>query len=230
MTRRIVILTTIIVLLAGAGWLASRTTSPPPQPAVALPSSAELAARIAAQINGRAPDPTARLDEPVDSAAIAARLATLTRTVTTAALPSDAELADYLTSHAQRYRQSDYFTFSYQFFSALDYGSMTRANAERQLEALRGGAAASPEQTQSIQQASGNTVDQQLGRGFAGQLAALWALRDEHCWQGPLSGRGGVYLVCLQEYRPGAMPTLDSVRDQLINDWRFEQLSSPAAR
>ncbi len=236
MNRRLALiaLALLVATLAALWWL-NRPTLPVSQPQVALPSSSALEKRIAAQLGAASSDPTAALDDPVDSGAIAARLATLTRTVTTAALPTDRELADYLANRAERYRQSDYFTFEYRFFSALDHGAATRAVAERQLAELRDDTAIDDTATDDnraigVEQSSALAIDQQFGRGFAAELAVLAASREPCGWQGPVSGRGGVYLVCIKEYRAGAMPSLESIRDQLINDWRFEQLSPPAAR
>lgn len=231
MNRRFATLALLLpaITLAALWWL-NRPPVQVTQPQVALPSSSTLEKRIAAQLNDAIEDPTAALDDPVDSSAIAARLATLTRTVTTAALPSDDELADYLASRAERYRQSDYFSFTYRFLSALDHGAATRAVAERQLRELRDGTGEGTSGATSVEERSALTIDQQFGRGFAAELAVLAASRDSSCWQGPISGRGGVYLVCITDYRAGVMPSLESIRDQLVNDWRFEKLSPPTAR
>lgn len=218
-----------IVLLSILLWLLLPDGAPTPQPDIALPSSDALAARIAEQLNGEQFDPSAELDAAVDSELLAARLAALTRTVTTQAVPSDQQLGAYLEQHRDRYRQTDFFSFDYLHFSALEYGAATRDQAQAALAALRAGSGVAG-QVERLQESSQHALDQQFGRGFAAELASLWPQRPPSCWQGPLSGRGGLYLVCLRDYRAGALPSVEALRDQLINDWRFEQLRQQQGR
>lgn len=223
MLKKITVVALLAVLAGGLSVGLMEPSKPVPQPQIALPDSDLLSERIAAQISPGSNDPTAEIEQPIDSAALAARLSMLTRTVTTAREPSPEELQDFLQKNQQRYRQTDYFSFSYLFFSALEYGAQTRAKAAQKLSELANRSERHAVSSSNIDGASQQQVDTQFGRGFASRLAQLWSERQASCWQGPISGRGGAYLVCLREYRQGQLPTIDALRDQLINDWRFEQ-------
>ena len=220
MLKKITVVALLAALVGGLSVGLMEPSKPVPQPQIALPDSDLLAERIAAQISPGSNDPTAEIEQPIDSAALAARLSMLTRTVTTAREPSPEELQEFLQQNQQRYRRTDYFSFDYLFFSALEYGAQTRAKAAEKMSGLDD---LGPENFSVIDNASQHQVDTQFGRGFSLQLAKLWGERQQSCWQGPISGRGGAYLVCLREYRRGQLPSMEALRDQLINDWRFEQ-------
>jgi len=223
MLKKITFIPLLIILIGVLTIWLFAPSIPAPQPQVTLPDSDRLAERIAAQISPGSNDPTAEIEQPIDSAALTARLSTLTRTVTTAREPSLEELQQFLDQNQQRYRQTDYFSFHYLFFSALDYGGQTRATAAAKLAELTAAIEDKTSSAETVERASQHQVDAQFGRGFSAQLAKHWQQCPPSCWQGPVSGRGGAYLVCLRDYRAGQLPSVKALRDQLINDWRFEQ-------
>lgn len=66
-------------------------------------------------------------------------------------------------------------------------------------------------------------LEQAFGPQFKDQLIALIneTPRQLPCWDGPISGTHGVYLVCVKKHLVEPFATLDEVREEVINDWRL---------
>jgi hypothetical protein len=70
-------------------------------------------------------------------------------------------------------------------------------------------------------------IDNTFGFGFAGKLITLINPKTVSlpCWDGPISGHNGVYLICVKSHQPGVLPDLASIKERVINDWRLSLAS-----
>ncbi|MGB1402505.1 MAG: peptidyl-prolyl cis-trans isomerase [Porticoccaceae bacterium] len=162
-------------------------------------------------------------DQIMDPQAMEAKLAGLTKNVTTLRQPSEQELFDYYREHQAEYREFSLFSFRHLFFSSAKYGGSAYQQAEQYLQQLNNGI----EPTNvAVFQAASDQIEATFGRSFADKLLIIATQppsqsRSQSCWTGPIASRLGVHIVCIDNAVVGEIPSLDEVRSQVINDWRF---------
>ena len=69
-----------------------------------------------------------------------------------------------------------------------------------------------------------------FGSGFGKKIEVIIKDLEQEalpCWEGPISGRLGYYVVCIEEVIITAPPPLDQVSEEVINDWRLSNISNP---
>lgn len=167
----------------------------------------------------------ADIDAIVDTSSMEAKLAGLTRNVTTTRQPTEAELTNFYDQHKSEYRESSRFSFTQIIFSRSKHGGQATLMANQALKnySQQG---ATPEGDQSILaeryfSATSTKVDNEFGNNFAQKLFNLVKDGNLPCWAGPVTSNHGVHLVCIENAILGTVPELDEVRSQVINDWRF---------
>ncbi|WP_138472430.1 peptidyl-prolyl cis-trans isomerase [Poseidonocella sp. HB161398] len=62
-------------------------------------------------------------------------------------------------------------------------------------------------------------LDRVFGAGFAAEVARL----APGTWTGPLTSAYGPHLLRLDAFTPGAVPPLDSLREKVLADWRYDE-------
>ncbi len=136
--------------------------------------------------------------------------------------PDEATLREWFTSNATNYKAPTRFTFT-QVFYQNDPGATEHAllNGLKE-EAWRARGDASMHSPTFVQQ-SERQVAVEFGAGFAGHLSSMTAADQ---WQGPLQSVFGWHLVHLDRVDEAAIPSFEAVRQQVLNDYLYEQRSA----
>ncbi len=171
---------------------------------------------------GMAPD----TDQPMDIQAMEAKLAGLTKNVTTLRQPTEQELQQFYQQNQSDYREASKFSFRHILFSRAKHGGQVYLKAQQALAELELGnnpAGDTSDLSQDYSNVGSDKVDVIFGRGFATKLLTqlLASPQKLPCWTDPISSNYGVHLVCFDNVRLGEFPNLDEVRSQIINDWRY---------
>ena len=187
------------------------------------PDTAELQSRINSQLLEATRVNETEIgaaDNSAEASAMDARLAGLTKNVTTQAIPSDQQLEDFYLQNKDNYREPSKLWVWVVGFSTATHGG--RAFEKAQL-ALTG----------KTETPKGDTFDrygailstelaEKYGQAFSTKLLLLAANNESlPCWAGPISSAQGAQLVCVKKIDWGAYTPLEEIRSQLINDWRF---------
>ncbi|MBT4832636.1 MAG: peptidyl-prolyl cis-trans isomerase [Porticoccaceae bacterium] len=159
------------------------------------------------------------IDQIMDPEAMDAKLAGLTKNVTTLRQPTEQELIDFYRQHQADYREFSNFSFRHLLFSSIKYGGSAYQQAEQILSQIRAG----QPPTEAVKyQGTSDQVAEKFGSSFADKLLALTLdSQAEQCWTEPTASKLGVHLVCIDNAVLGKIPSLEEVRSQVINDWRF---------
>jgi len=140
-----------------------------------------------------------------------------------AAEPSEAELAEFLAKHPDRFRIEPRFTLRQVYLSADRRGDALKQDAERLLADLNRPGMEADFQTlgdatllsPELADVPASDVTREFGEEFARQLTQLPAGR----WVGPVFSAFGAHLVRVDERKPGRMPELPEVRAQVAREW-----------
>lgn len=144
--------------------------------------------------------------------------------------PSEAELAAWLASHADSFREELRLSFRQVYLNPEKHGDHLDADAANLLADLR----QQPDQADTtligdsfllpyeFADERQSRVAAQFGSEFADRLAALKLAE----WSGPIRSGYGMHLILLTARTEGRIPTLDEVREQvtreLLNERRLE--------
>lgn len=186
-----------------------------------LPDIGELELRIQdnlfAQEDQATQEMGADIDQIIDEQAMDAKLAGLTKNVTTSRQPTEQELEIFYQQHQAKYREASLFSFSHILFSSSSYGGRAYEAASETLN----NTADVTQYAEQVIRASSEQINWDFGAGFAEKVLSLVAKDAPQCWTNPIASRHGVHLLCISEVVLGKIPELASVRNQVINDWRF---------
>ncbi len=228
-TKITLLLTILLVVLYAAvglnNWLkgSTETDSTLRMDELTNPDTAELQSRINSQLLEATRVNETEIgaaDNSAEASAMDARLAGLTKNVTTQVIPSNQQLEDFYLQNKENYREPSKLWVWVVGFSTAIHGG--RAFEKAQL-ALTG----------KTETPKGDTFDrygailstelaEKYGQGFSAKLLLLAANNDSlPCWAGPISSAQGAQLVCIKKIAWGAYTPLEEIRSQLINDWRF---------
>ena len=239
------LLTALIVISTAAYWLSRATPeldSSPSLDALTNLDSDALQQRINSQLFGEAitepPGIGAQIHSTTDTSAMQAKLAGLTKNVTTQQVPSANELAVFYKLNKQRYRNPSKFWLEVISYTTAKHGGRVFEKAKQELNTGQ-----PPEGDQRDQYAAISTIQlgTVYGQSFIDSLMALEQNLVENlvenlnenlnesetenpalpCWHGPISSPLGAHLVCVDKIIWGDYPPLKEVENQLINDWRF---------
>lgn len=227
----------LVVIYAAIGfthWLSSSSNTEPNlrMDQLTNPDNAELQSRINSKLFGNdiedAPGIGADIDSTVDQSAMDAKLAGLTKNVTTQTIPSDQQLADFYLQNKKNYREPSTLWVWVVGFSTAIHGGQAFEKAQLAIDFL-----GNPSITKAEKTPKGDTFDrygailstelaEKYGQAFSTKLLLLAANNDSlPCWAGPISSAQGAQLVCVKKIDWGAYTPLEEIRSQLINDWRF---------
>ena len=174
-----------------------------------------------AQINDNDPEVSG------NQASMEIKLSALIRASTADIDPTDDQLVQFYYNHSNDYTSDARIEFLYRLFKTADHGGNAANVARKSLESI-----ISPDTTLSgtkkVREEGYNfdfqtQIDNTFGFGFAGKLITLINQKTVSlpCWDGPISGHNGVYLICVKSYQPGVLPDLVSIKERVINDWRL---------
>ena len=231
--RLILLLSIVIALSIAAYWL---TTATPDQDssqgldALTNVDSAVLQQRINNQLFGQAitepPGIGAEIQSTTDRSAMQAKLARLTKNVTTQQVPSANELAVFYKLNRERYRNPSKFWLEVISYTTAKHGGRVFEKAKQGLDTGQ-----TPGGDRRDHHAAISTIELEniYGQSFVDSLMEIEQTRVKSktegaalpCWHGPISSSQGAHLVCIQRVTWGDYPPLEEVENQLINDWRF---------
>lgn len=229
----LVIVLIVVTALSVAFWL-SQNSTPSQKDWDAnrqnLPDIDALEKRIEINLFGEEAPATqgmgADIDQPLDMEAMEAKLAGLTKNVTTLRQPTEQELAEFYQANQADYRQDSKFSFRQILFSRAKQGGQAYQKAQQALMEIAEGQMPLGDSSDLQGQyglRSADKIDREFGNNFSAKLqqAVLDRQPNLPCWTGPITSSQGVHLVCIETAVLGRIPDLDSVRSQVINDWRY---------
>jgi len=170
-------------------------------------------------------------DDPVVRNRLVQKMEFLLQDTSAVAQPSDAEMAAWLATHADRYETPDRLVFRQIYFSPSLRGDRAEGDARAMLAAL-GAAQADPPGDPFMlatdpEPRSRADIAKDFGAGFAAALFALPA----GSWQGPVRSALGIHLVRVDQRLPTRLPQLAEIRDRVHDDIvaeRFQAASDAA--
>jgi hypothetical protein len=192
---------------------------------IKLPDTKQLQQRIDQQLQDRESQLDQQIgvdiDQILDQQAMEAKLSVLTKNVTTTREPSQHELSDFFQQHKEQYRQASQLRFKQLVFAKTKYGGQAVNQAENSLIRTK----TDPEYAKYLKQSietielSSLQLDEIYGQGYSDKLLKL-AQQSLPCWSQPITSIVGAHLLCIEKVRIGTIPTLESVKSQVINHWR----------
>ena len=173
-----------------------------------------------------------QVDEQVAERSLEDRLTHLTRTITTRAEPSAAELDTFYQRHREAYREAAQMSLRQVVYTSAVHGGMAQIAATKALEASRNGRQPMGDNSRlasHYDNLSSLALGDLIGMDASRKIVALARKSTElPCWGGPISSSVGVHLVCIERFSLGAVPDLDDVRPQVVNDWRHAVVAQAA--
>ncbi len=147
----------------------------------------------------------------------------VTDDVVAQAEPDEAELAEFLARHPDRFRVEPRFTFRQVYLNPAKHGENLARDTAQLLAQLNqaggnaGFAALGDSFLLEHQFAAvpASEVAKQFGEDFAAKLAGIAPGQ----WQGPVESGYGVHLVFVSERTEGQLPALADVRDAVRREW-----------
>jgi hypothetical protein len=135
--------------------------------------------------------------------------------------PSEEELQAHLNANADQYRTPAVISFRHVFVSRDRRGEGAKAEAERLLNALRGGADPGALGDPFLQGSAWSRRSQkEIEATFGAAFAAGAFATKEGAWAGPIESSYGAHLVLVSERAEGRAPALSEVRARVRDDWR----------
>jgi hypothetical protein len=168
----------------------------------------------------------ADIERLIDPQAMEAKLAGLTKTVTTSREPSTAELKSYFQDNRENYREASRFAFTQLIFPFTQYGGHATTKAREAKNNLKtkvedfSGLEVIPREANL----TSLELDEIYGQGFGDKLVSLFINNQDAplpCWSEPITSKKGAHIMCFTQVRLGAVPALETIKSQVTNDWRY---------
>ncbi len=138
--------------------------------------------------------------------------------------PTEADLQDWVTAHADRYATPARVTFTHVFVSAQRAGADAGSEAVVLKEKLDGGADPAPLGDPFLRGREFRLHSQaELANIFGAPFADAVMKLPEDTWSDPIRSTFGLHLIRVTEKRPGTEPTLGAVHDRAEREWREEK-------
>jgi hypothetical protein len=163
-------------------------------------------------------------DDPVIRRRVQQKLDVIAEESQARSAPSEADLAEYLGKHAERYARPAVVGFDQVMFDPVRRRANLDADLAGALARLRAGAKPDTVGDSSLLPANSTAIPadrlaRDFGEDFAGYVLAL-PVGD---WSGPVSSGYGVHLVRVNSKTPGRPATLDEVRTAVERDWENDR-------
>ena len=166
-------------------------------------------------------------DDPVIRRRLQQKLEFVTNDVAALAEPTDAQLAEYLKTHADRFRVDCRVTFSQVYLDPNKRGEHLARDANELLNQLRQHGRdvdlSSLGDAFLLEQRFQATPDMEIAKQFGEKFMAKLSEVPVGQWFGPVETGYGMHLVFVEERTEGRLPELAEVRDTASRDWTNER-------
>ena len=147
--------------------------------------------------------------------------------------PTEAELAEYLNAHADKFAIEPAVAFRQIYFNPERRGDKASDDATNALAVLRSDASFDPASVgdatlllSELPLTSKASISQTFGANFADEI--IKAIPGT--WAGPFNSSFGLHIVRVSETRPSRMPALDEIRAAVERDWASDKRRALADR
>lgn len=164
-------------------------------------------------------------EDPMMRKAIAEKVTFLLSDTTMVSQPTEGMLQDFMQKNSALFTQPVRRSFMHIYFDPSKHTALD-TDIKKTLDQIAGNANIDPlmfgdafmdgNEYQQIDQA---TITQAFGEPFANALF----LAPLNIWQGPIHSTRGVHLVLVREEVPAAQPSLNEIREQVLNVYMREQ-------
>ena len=161
------------------------------------------------------------------------KLSALIRASTVNIDPTEEQLEEFYLNNSNNYTSDARIEFLYRVFNTAEYGGNVVNIAREALEEITlNGESLTYDQkvnADSYHNDFYTQIDEAFGLGFSDKLINIINQKSPSlpCWDGPVGGHNGVYIVCIRSYQSGVLPELLDVKEQVINDWRLSLPDEP---
>lgn len=137
--------------------------------------------------------------------------------------PTEADLTEYLTQHADVFRQDHRLTFRHIYLNPEKHGARLDSVAANVLARLMADGAQADISVLGdptlLQPAYGNESQSRIEATFGAKFAATLTTLPIGQWSGPVNSEFGTHLVLIEQRTDGRVPALDEVRAQVLREW-----------
>lgn len=169
-------------------------------------------------------------DDPTIRRRIAQKFAVLAEESEDAAVPSDAQLNDWLRIHRSSYAEPTLISFQQLMLDLAGHGGSSDAAVKAARKALSKGVDPAEIGPSRMLPARFDLypldfVERDFGPDFARQLSQL----PDGAWEGPLRSGYGFHLVKIHKREPGRVPPLEQVRQAVARDFEADRRAKAAS-
>jgi hypothetical protein len=165
-------------------------------------------------------------DDPVIKRRVRQKLEVIAEEQLAGDAPTDAQLAEYLTKHPERFSRPGTVSFEQVFFAAT--ATPTELEAAR-TAAARGADPARLGQPSMLPPHTDTAPIDVVARDFGKEFAAALAKLAPDEWTGPIRSGFGLHLVRVTARTPAFVPSLDEVRAAVAREWEHERRAASLA-
>ena len=231
---------TVALIASVVGYILRYQESNDSDPVYALdlsPSSPALQQKVTDTLTQKMNEDTKTNDDDLEFSghqqSMEIKLSALIRASTENIDPTDKQLDKFFTNHSQHYTSDAQIEFLYRRFNTADHGGNTAQIARSMLTEMK--LKDAPLKNNAGVGEDGYSfdfytqIDERFGEGFSDKLIDIIKpnLVNLPCWDGPISGKNGVYLICVKSYQSGTLPNLSDIKERVINDWRLSLANQP---
>ena len=201
------------------------------------PSSPALHQKVIDTLNQKITEAVQSSDEELDLSgnqlSMEIKLSALIRASTVNIDPTEEQLEEFYLNNSNNYTSDARIEFLYRVFNTAEYGGNVVNIAREALEEITlNGESLTYDQkvnADSYHNDFYTQIDEAFGLGFSDKLINIINQKSPSlpCWDGPVGGHNGVYIVCIRSYQSGVLPELLDVKEQVINDWRLSLPDEP---
>ena len=201
------------------------------------PSSPALHQKVIDTLNQKITEEVQSSDEELDLSgnqlSMEIKLSALIRASTVNIDPTEEQLEEFYLNNSNNYTSDARIEFLYRVFNTAEYGGNVVNIAREALEEITlNGESLTYDQkvnADSYHNDFYTQIDEAFGLGFSDKLINIINQKSLSlpCWDGPVGGHNGVYIVCIRSYQSGVLPELLDVKEQVINDWRLSLPDEP---
>ena len=142
-------------------------------------------------------------------------------------IPTDADLAAYVTKNAVRFRLPASVSFDQIFLDgAATPAGVKRADAAARAALSRGADPGKLGQSSVLPSRVENTAQDLVARDFGTEFARQIEIAPLGQWSGPIASSFGAHLVHVTGRTPAVLPELESIRRIVAREWENERRAS----